>query len=500
VFIGDRDPAIEIERNHSMATATPRKAVTSPSGQEALTVQVIGRAEAAREAVTLWLAQPGTQRAPAPYRAGQFITLALPSARGTLLRSYSLCGDGDTDRPWEITIKRQPDGAVSPLLCDRVLPGMALKTSLPLGAFVLPAPLRPDVPLIFVATGSGITPIMGLLRALARHAPAERPPVQLHYAYHSPADAIYARELAALDATREWLWQWHYVSTGGHRLSSARVLAMVGSATPLAHWYICGAPSLKSVLEGLLPRQGLVRTQIHTETFSSPRFSSSATRLASAQPRPAGAAGSRVRLAESGAVLAARPGESLLETLERHGYRQPFSCRAGACGTCRLKLLAGRVRNGEGEGHAPDERTAGYVLSCVAEPVGDVVLAGVSAPTARPARRGNGPRGGGLAARQSHRTALRGTLIAASLALFLGVGRLVSQAATAQATSSSSGSASQSSSATGSGGTSTGSGGTSSGSGTSGGASASQYPSGTSSITTSPSQTTTSPHTSSGVS
>ncbi|MGH2484378.1 MAG: ferredoxin--NADP reductase, partial [Ktedonobacterales bacterium] len=80
----------------------------------------------ADDAVTLWLVAPGTAHAPAPYLPGQYITLALASPGGTLYRSYSLSSDGRPDRPWEITVKRQRDGAVSSFLCERATPGMLL--------------------------------------------------------------------------------------------------------------------------------------------------------------------------------------------------------------------------------------------------------------------------------------------------------------------------------------------------------------------------------------
>src|SRR5215469_3149332 len=144
-------------------------------------VQVIGRAPAARDAVTFWLAAPGTTYAPMPYLPGQFMTLAFtpPSQANqqarTLYRSYSLCGDGNPQHPWEITVKRQNAGLVSGFLYEHVLPGMVLYASRPGGNFTLPSPLDASMSLVFVAAGSGITPLYGMLRALARLEPAVRP-------------------------------------------------------------------------------------------------------------------------------------------------------------------------------------------------------------------------------------------------------------------------------------------------------------------------------------
>ena len=88
----------------------------------------------------------------------------------------------------------------------------------------------------------------------------------------------------------------------------------------------------------------------------------------------------RVRLADRNAVLEARPGETLLEVLERNGYHPQFSCRVGSCGTCKLRRVSGQVREVaevDPSVLSPQERAQGYVLSCVSQPVGEVTLASI---------------------------------------------------------------------------------------------------------------------------
>ena len=217
-----------------MATAVRTARPQPANGNKHVTVQVLAVTPAARDTLTLSLALPGAKSAPAPYLPGQFITLALPAAQGSLLRSYSLAGDGSANKPWEITIKRQPQGVVSTHLHTHVQPGMMLNTSLPQGHFTLPSSIQPGSTFVFVAAGSGITPIYGMLRALSRLAPAQRPRVLLHYAYRAPEDGIYARELAALDPDRAWLSQYHYISSTGHKLRADHVLSSLGSSAASA--------------------------------------------------------------------------------------------------------------------------------------------------------------------------------------------------------------------------------------------------------------------------
>lgn len=470
-----------------MSTATPvrpqdrraQSVLRAITSERQVVVQVVGVRVAARDTVTFALALPGTVRAPTAYRPGQFVTLALPAADGaTLYRSYSLCGDGRAGQPWEITIKRARGGVVSRYLIDHVRPGMQLTVSLPQGNFTLPDTLDQNTPLVFVAGGSGITPIYSMLRALARLDPARRPRVELHYAYHSPDDAIFGRELAALDPQVHWLHQRRYVTTDGYRLRAGQVVTSLGKDAPRAEWYVCGPAGLKRELEAAALCASVPASHLHAEVFASP--SSARSQGGGARNTSARHAGS-IRLADSGAVLDVRAGETLLEALERHGYRPDFSCRAGACGTCRLRLLAGEVCDGLGENGAlrARERADGYILSCVAQPAGEVTLASAGPRVALPVP---------ASARNSSRTptmrakprrtgplkALRLGLIAAALGVFVTAWNLTNHSPVTQAASTTTSSSSGSS--------------TPSGSSSSSSSSGSSNSSGSSSITTQPTQ------------
>lgn len=398
---------------------TTRAAGQSPS--RFVAVQVLARAAAARDAVTFWLAAPGTASAPAPYAPGQFITLAFaPTDAGAsaapraFYRSYSLCGDGDPTKPWEITVKRQQAGLVSTYLYEHAAPGTMLYASGPSGTFTLPRTLSPEQALVFIAAGSGITPLYGMLRALARMTPARRPRVHLHYAYRASDDAIYGNALATLDPQQRWLRQWHYRSARGQRLSPPQVLTALSQCDipPRATlWYVCGPDALKRTMASAIEHAGIPAERIHAEIFASPR-----TAPAAPATHAGGPAAARIRVAETGARLDVAPGETLLEAVERYGYQPQFSCRAGSCGTCRLRLLAGQVRQSGGDAHrvlSQREQAAGYVLSCVSQPIGEVTLslAGVPAPALAA---GAAPRGSGLPA--GSRGGARGGRAAAHLA------------------------------------------------------------------------------------
>jgi ferredoxin-NADP reductase len=380
------------------------------------TVQVIERVQAARDVVTFWLAVPGTTQGPAQYLPGQFITLGLPTARGPIYRSYSLCGPGRGKGPWEITVKRHHAGVVSRYLYDSIRPGMLLQASAPAGTFTLPGDVGAQNQLILIALGSGITPIYGMLRAIARLAPNMRPRVQLHYAYHSPADGIYAREITALDPQRTWLAQYHYVSTQGVHLTPNLVWKQAG-APERAEWYVCGPAAFKRNLDSALAHYGVPAKRFHAEIFTTMRASNtSATSARMAR--------SRVRLADRNEALEARPGETLLELLERNGYHPQFSCRVGSCGTCKLRRVSGQVHEVtdiDPSVLSPQERAQGYVLSCVSQPAGDVVLASIL-----PATDASHNAAHLSPARRATRTVLRWGLAGAAVAVFSGAWGLTS--------------------------------------------------------------------------
>ncbi len=393
-------------------SATGKSAALQPP-PNMITVQVVRREVASHDAVTLHIAVPRTLRAPAPYLPGQFVTLAVPTPAETLYRSYSLCGAGSPNEPWEITIKRVKNGTISRWLFEMVPIGSLLYVSQPRGSFVLPSPLRRDVPLIFVAAGSGITPIRGMLKSLAQLPPGRRPQAQLHYASSTPENIIYHQELAQLDPQRTWLTQRYYISSAGQSLTPTAVIEQVGPYVRRAHWYMCGPDGLRRDMQSTLAQQGVPAGQVHVEVFATQRPPvGRQNRQASVQ----------MTIQETQAVLDVHGDETVLTALERHGYQPDFSCRAGSCGTCKLRLLAGKVDPRDSGVLTHAEHSAGFILSCIARPQGDVTLLSGG----RPPTRGRSPIAAAAVAsrRATMRTLVRSTIAVALGGLLLGTWNL----------------------------------------------------------------------------
>lgn len=385
--------------------------IISPSNM--LPVQVIRREVISSDVVSIYLVLPGTEQAPTPYLPGQFITIMLPTSRESLYRSYSLCGNGSTDEPWQIAVKRLEMGAVSTYFYNSVQAGMLLYATLPRGTFTLPARVTPEEPLIFVAVGSGITPILGMLRAIEQMAPNQRPLVQLHYASRTVDDILFADEFNDMDPDENWLQQFHYLSSRNNRMTAEKIIDVAGRSAQRAKWYICGPESLKHDIQKDLTAIGVSQDHIHTEVFATQN--GPAYRVAQ---RDGVNLGGNLQIVETGATLDASPRETLLVALERHGYRPAFSCRVGSCGACKLQVIDGEVEP-VGEILSQNEREDGYVLSCIAHPIGDVTLASGGTPPAGVARV-NRIGSGGAPSRQATVVRLRVASMFALAGLLLG--------------------------------------------------------------------------------
>jgi ferredoxin-NADP reductase len=295
------------------------------------------------------------------FRAGQFIRLTAEIAGVRETRCYSpACGE-QADGQIELTVTAHPAGKVSRYLNEHARPGMVVGLSDADGDFVLPRE-RPGR-LLLISSGSGITPVMSMLRTLCAEGHAGSVTF-LHYA-RTNDDVIYGAELAgiaarhpnvriALACTREAVAG----QLAGH-ISRAH-LRRVAPDHRRAQAYVCGAPGLIAWARATWAEDG-IEQRLHVESFQPPVYATS-------DDEPAGS----VHFARSNRRVSsdARP---LLEQAEEAGVRPPFGCRMGICRICTCRKTAGSVRNVlSGEiSNAEDED----VQICVSVPVGDVEIA-----------------------------------------------------------------------------------------------------------------------------
>jgi ferredoxin-NADP reductase len=264
------------------------------------------------------------------HRAGQYVAVDVEIDGARMRRCYSL-SSAPGDARLTITVKRVPGGRVSGFLHDNVRRGSVLVLGMPAGDFVLgsPAPGK----LLLLSGGSGVTPVMSLLRDLSRR-DAVRDIVFLHAA-RSASDVIFRDELRALEQRHTGLRVVFQLddAPGGGPLDEAKLRVAVPDLAE-RETFLCGPSGMMDSVERMFARIGA------TDRLRSERF------VAAAGMRSAGAAAGPVtlRLSRSGRSIVGSAG-TLLEQLERAGERPGYGCRLGICNTCRCRKRSGIVEN-----------------------------------------------------------------------------------------------------------------------------------------------------------
>ena len=299
------------------------------------------------------------------FTAGQFIAVRVRAEGKEHVRCYSVSSAPASRGYFEISVKRI--GLVSGTLHATLRPGSMLAVKAPAGAFMYPS--GEDRPLVLIAGGVGITPMMSMLRHAVETEPTR--PVSLFYSVKSDADVAFREELAFLSHRHPQL-RVVLAVTGPlpppqvfpGRLDET-LLARTIPDLPHASCLLCGPPPMINAMTELLEGLGVPRQQIHFEVFQP--TAAVAAGLPHEEPAAAGpapASGFAAAFARSGVKTTLTASQTLLEASEACGADIPSLCRAGVCGTCRTKVLEGDV---DCQSTMLDDRDRGegYVLACV---------------------------------------------------------------------------------------------------------------------------------------
>ncbi|WP_420716171.1 ferredoxin reductase [Mycobacterium sp. 94-17] len=295
------------------------------------------------------------------YQPGQYIGIGLLMDGRWRWRSYSLTSapSGAGSRPKSgsartvtITVKAMPEGFLSSHLVAGVEPGTVVRLAAPQGNFVLPDPAPASI--LFLTAGSGITPVMSMLRTLLRRNQIGDI-VHLHSA-PTRADVMFAAELAALaDEQPGYRMLLRETRTQG-RLDLSALARDVPDWRERQTW-ACGPEGMLAEAARAWSAAG-VGERLHLERF------------AVSKAAPAGAGGT-VTFARSGRSADADAATSLMDAGEGAGVLMPFGCRMGICQSCVVGLVEGHVRDlRTGQEHDPGTR----VQTCVSAASGDCVL------------------------------------------------------------------------------------------------------------------------------
>ena len=349
-----------------------------------LTIRDIRRETA--DAISIAFEVPPALREAYRFREGQFLTLRHTLAGEELRRSYSICsGVPDYAQHGElrIGIKRLQGGRFSSWAHETLKVGMSLDVMTPDGRFN--TPLDPTRARHFVgfASGSGITPMLSLIRTVLATEPGSR--FSLVYGNRSVASIMFLETLAGLkNLSMDRLRLVHVLSGEPQeialfsgRLDRDRCRALLETVLcddPIDEVFICGPAPMMDGAEAALRAHGVPAEHIHTERFGTPAVAPVAPLRTTAVDSDACA---RVTIVVDGMQRTLQvpfDGPALLDAGLAVGAPLPYACKGGVCCTCRARVLEGEVRMDRNFTLEPQEIAQGFVLTCQAHPVSDRVV------------------------------------------------------------------------------------------------------------------------------
>jgi len=329
------------------------------------------------------------------FKPGQFVTIKPVIDGREVHRSYSISSSPSRPHCLEITVKRHPGGLVSNWMCDHVKFGDVISLRGPSGSFSCFN--FPSRKILFVGAGSGITPVMSMLRWIVDT--AADVDAHLFVSAKSPRDIIFRNELNWMSSrhsgirvgvtctsrvTGEDAW------TGLTGRIDANMLKLLTPDLHERHIFLCGPGPFMEALKESLREIGFSMANLHTESFGRARVAAGdaveardvpkrtvlpvmpvAEAPAAPSPTPVEKAVFQVHFARSDKTVSTAGDTSLLELAEANGVEIDYGCRSGMCGACRTKLNKGTVDMSENE-LPDDERAEGYIYPCVSLPTSDI--------------------------------------------------------------------------------------------------------------------------------
>lgn len=335
------------------------------------------------EAVSISFEVPENLREAYRFAAGQYLTLRTMIDGKDVRRSYSICA-GEDDGELRVAVKKIDGGVFSSFANENVKPGDEIDVMTPSGRFVLPAHEGGPRTLVAVAAGSGITPVLAMIRTvLTREAGSE---FYLFYGNRTSQSIIFKEEIENLkDLFPARFGVFHVLSREAQdvemlsgRLDEDKLKVLLTHVVPAADAdaiFLCGPGEMIETATSALRAVGVAEGKVHREFFTP------ADGSAPHQPKPARNAGATDHAAIADLIIdgmrtsvPVASGETIIDAALRAGIEAPFSCKGGMCCTCRARVENGEVDMAVNYSLEPWEVEAGFVLTCQTRPVSDKVV------------------------------------------------------------------------------------------------------------------------------
>jgi ferredoxin-NADP reductase len=332
------------------------------------------------------------------FKPGQFVTLRLNIDGKDVRRSYSISSSPSRPHCLELTIKRVPGGLVSNWMCDRVKLGDVIGMKGPSGKFSCFN--FPSRKMLFIGAGSGITPVMSMLRWIVDT--AADVDAFLFVSARTPKDVIFKNELewmssrhsgirVAMTMTNRWTGGETWTGLTGR--CDASMLKLLVPDLHERHAFMCGPGPFMEAVKDCLRSIEFPIAQLHLESFGEarvvkgekvqprdvpkhvavPSFAEPAAAVAVAAPAPSKSTAAFTVAFSKAAKSVKTDGEaSLLDLAEANGIEINYGCRSGSCGDCKVQVSKGSVDYGEHCEITDDEKKKGLVYACIARPLSDL--------------------------------------------------------------------------------------------------------------------------------
>lgn len=337
------------------------------------------------EAVVVCFDVPAPLREVFGFTQGQYLTLRKTIDGADLRRSYSICA-GIDDGELRVGVRKVRGGVFSNWINDTLKAGDTIDVMAPQGRFFVAIEPGARRHHLGIAGGSGITPILSIMKTVLAREPASR--FTLIYGNRLLRSTMFKEELEDLKNRHLARLALHHVFSDEHtdaplnqgvmnRDKLAEFLSGPVPAATLAEVYVCGPFQMNDEAEAALLSAGVPKAKIHIERFGVPAAATQPVDAVVHEPQPGDAERSRVTVIRDGLrreLLFQREQASILDCASAAGLEVPFSCTSGVCGTCRAKVLEGAVRMERNFALDAAEVEAGFVLTCQAHPLTERVV------------------------------------------------------------------------------------------------------------------------------
>ena len=312
---------------------------------------------------------------PFTFVPGQFLNVAFWIGGARMNRSYSISSSPAQREYVELTVRREPRGAVSRHIDDLLKVGDQIEAGGPVGNFTFTGTEADSI--VLIAAGVGITPMMSVMRYLTERSWAGD--IFFIYTCRTPADFIFADEIAALQRLNPKLHVAVTISKadgtdwkGARGRISKEWLTQTVPDLASRRIHLCGPPSMMDSIKAILTEIGVPPDRLKTEAFGATKPIPAAAGTTAKPTAPA--TGPLVTFSKNNKSAKIHVDETILELSEELAIGIEFSCRVGTCGVCKVKMTSGEVEMAVQDALDADDRTNGIILACQAKPKGEVAV------------------------------------------------------------------------------------------------------------------------------